>query len=118
MGVSLSSRNRIFLNIIVGILLATSMIVSLTLLPGLSNSQEVLLENTPPVEETKVAGGSLEGSQDLRAPSESEIAIAEQTDEANLAVYTDIDPIGFGTPLAIAVITSIAAFTIVRNRLD
>lgn len=114
----MSSRNRIFLNTIIGVLLATSMIVGLTLLPELSNSQEILLDTVPPVEEIKIVGGSLEGSQDLRAASESDIVVAEKTDEANLTIYAEIDPIGFGTPLTIAVIASIAAFIIVRNRLD
>jgi hypothetical protein len=106
------------LNTIFGVILASVMIVGLSSLDDFSSSQEVLLTDTPPVEESKIVGGNIESSEDFRASPEGDIAISEQIGESSLEVFTSMDPIGVGAPFTIALAAGLVMFIAVRNRLD
>lgn len=117
-GATMYNRNRMLLSTVFGVILASVMIVGLSTFNSLYASQEILVDGSTPVEETKLVGGNIEASEDFMEAAERNFSISESSEEAGLDVYTDPDLIGIGAPFSIAIVVGLVMFITVRNRLD
>ncbi len=116
---NMNGRNRMLLNITLGITLAVAMTVGLSALTPFSETQTSIQSGAPPEESApklEAEGGERPLAADA-APQE-ERAFSSLRAESGLEVLTTIDPVSVGTPFTVALIAGLATFMIVRRRVD
>jgi hypothetical protein len=113
----MDSKNKMLLNTTLGIVLAASMVLGLSSISSISNTSEDILRDTSPIESApKMQEGDNESSIVAGGEPMEEKAFSTQ-DESDISLFSNEEPLKFGTPFTIAFVFGLVAFIIVRSRL-
>tara|TARA_B100001971_G_scaffold181668_1_gene178497 strand:- start:877 stop:1209 length:333 start_codon:yes stop_codon:yes gene_type:complete len=110
----MSGNRRILLNTILGVILAASMVTGLSSLNEFTQSQNNI-QLIPSNEDQELKAGVA----DERAPVMEDVQVEDQNLELDKgSVVVAPDPMNVGTPFAVALVAGIAAFTLVRRKIQ
>ena len=110
----MSGNRRIFLNTILGVILAASLVTGLSSLNSFTQPQNNL-QVTPSNEDQELKAGAA----DERLPVMEGPQVEDQTLKAEKgSVVVAQDPMNVGTPFIIALIAGLTAFTLVRRKIQ
>ncbi len=109
----MNGRNRILLNTLLGVMLATSMIVGLTALKPFAQPPTATVSPEDTRKAPMVEGEAANKSLTTRATPQEKIATS--TDESKFAA---VDPVRLGAPFTIAILTGLVVYMMAKRRVD